>query len=344
MKARLAALITGSLIALLAVPATAHEPGDLTLYLWDGGGGQFLYKAHPNGSEEERLADFAPYFLGGTQTAISPNGNKVAYFGRGEFRTNIFVSKMSGGEPLRLTGGQGIKEDPAWSPNGRKIVADCGSQLCVMKSNGDGRPRDLTDNGYSENDPQWSPDGKWIAFDTAKGLMKIRPDGSDLTKLTDHDRHARPRWSPDSDIIVFNKSEGKVGHLFRIRSDGSGMRKITDANRRVDEEHDWAPDGSRLVFVRTEYRRSNSCSHLWTIKPNGHKANRISGCFRHSGDVSLYPVWSPDSQRIAYIAGYRPKPDDDLVGAVFTKRRGGQDTERIMERGDDFDDIFGLDW
>ncbi|TMF93251.1 MAG: hypothetical protein E6I04_15440 [Chloroflexi bacterium] len=46
----------------------------------------------------------------------------------------------------------------------------------------------------------WSPDGRWIVFER-KGsdaqLFAVRPDGSDLTQLTDGRGYkALPRWRP----------------------------------------------------------------------------------------------------------------------------------------------------
>ncbi len=48
--------------------------------------------------------------------------------------------------------------------------------------------------------PEWSPDGDWIAFtgdrDGGTDIFVVRPDGSDLTRVTTDLGGARPRWLP----------------------------------------------------------------------------------------------------------------------------------------------------
>jgi Tol biopolymer transport system component len=333
------------LAGLFAQPAVAHPPGDLAFYKWNGDGDQFVFRAHPDGSQESELAPYAPYFSDG-ELAISPDGDKVAFYGRGEFRTNIYVQGFSDAEPIRLTSGPRVKESPAWSPDGKRIVADCGRQLCVMRSNGAGDPRNLTHNDYGENSPEWAPSGRWIAFTTAKGIMKIRPDGSGLTRLTRDGSDSEPIWSPDSKVIVFNRRERRSSRLFRMHANGDGVRAVTDEVRRFDEEQDWAPDGSRLTFIRSRYIQSEDrfCLKIWTIKPNGAAPKAISDCFFGSSFSSLYPAWSPDSDRIAYITGHRSDPSEEFVDDVFSIKRDGSDRRQVTHTTDHFDFIFGLDW
>jgi Tol biopolymer transport system component len=343
------AIVFGGLllfVGFLPAPAVAHPPGDFAFYKWDGEGGGSVYRGHPDGSAETDLAPYAPYFSDG-ELAISPDGARVAFYGRGEFRTNIFVQHFSQDEPTQLTQGPGIKEGPSWSPDGRKIVADCGRQLCVMRSNGDGDPRKLTHNDYGENSPEWAPNGRWIVFSTDKGLMKIHPDGSKLRRLTRVGVDSEPQWSPDSDLIVFNRDRARSSRLFRIRVNGDGLKALTEEQRRrFDAEQDWAADGSRLVFVRKKPVPNEDyfCAKIWTIKPNGDGATSISDCFFGASFSLLNPVWSPDSERIAYIARHRPTPNADRVDDVFSINREGSDRRQMTNTADTFATLFGLDW
>lgn len=64
----------------------------------------------------------------------------------------------------------------------------------------------------ADRDPAWSPDGHWIAFwawnagDLRAGIWLIRPDGTDLTQLTEAFGADAfyPSWSPDGSTIAFS--------------------------------------------------------------------------------------------------------------------------------------------
>ncbi len=78
--------------------------------------------------------------------------------------------------------------------------------------------------------PSWSPDGQWIAFTTEYVLYKIRPDGSDLTRLTHSDARDKWRfaWSPDGRQLAYGTSmttDRKQRGLHIVNSDGIGSEK-----------------------------------------------------------------------------------------------------------------------
>lgn len=85
--------------------------------------------------------------------------------------------------------------------------------------------------------PTWSPDGAWIIFlsnleGDSMDLYRIRPDGTDLQRLTDTPKtERRPSWSQDGQWLAFT-SGNAIGYIERIRIDGS--------------EHLSLPNGSRI--------------------------------------------------------------------------------------------------
>ena len=98
--------------------------------------------------------------------------------------------RADGSHPRRL--GRGT--EPAWSPDGRRIVFTGPRQvrvsrpdLWVMRSDGSHRRR-LTANRASDRSADWSPDGRWIAFASDRGrshdVWRIRPDGSGAVRVT----------------------------------------------------------------------------------------------------------------------------------------------------------------
>ena len=68
---------------------------------------------------------------------------------------------------MQLNSSSGNEFDPAWSPDGRKIVyvsgEEDGNQVYVMNVDGSGSTR-LTFDDSNKADPAWSPDGNQIAY------------------------------------------------------------------------------------------------------------------------------------------------------------------------------------
>jgi Tol biopolymer transport system component len=63
--------------------------------------------------------------------------------------------------------------------------------------------------------PKWSPDGKQIAFTSTRDgnyeVYLIRPDGTGLRNLTQHDAVDKdPAWTPDGSQVTFvSNRDGK---------------------------------------------------------------------------------------------------------------------------------------
>lgn len=102
---------------------------------------------------------------------------------------------------------------PAWSPDGNRIAfvslsGDDGYHaLHVVDADGSNEsvvtPRD---EGAIDR-PTWSPDGERIAFSKCRAgscdIFAVRPDGTELTRLTNVDIAVNPSWSPDGSVIAF---------------------------------------------------------------------------------------------------------------------------------------------
>lgn len=116
---------------------------------------------------------------------------------------------------------EGTNDTPRWSPDGRSLVfarqnmsPEAGSAWtsgAVYTIGADGRGLErVTPAGVFAVDPSWSPDGATITFiniemivnknhttvtDMLEDVYTIRPDGSEMQRLTDDGRSYGPRWT-----------------------------------------------------------------------------------------------------------------------------------------------------
>jgi TolB protein len=98
---------------------------------------------------------------------------------------DICVIDPDGSSPTRLTSSDNWTQhsDPAWSPDGTRIIYSCGGRTCVMSRDG-ANVSTLTNNGVV---PSWAPDGTKIAvvrlFPGNFEVMVMNADGSGVTVL-----------------------------------------------------------------------------------------------------------------------------------------------------------------
>src|SRR5262245_1567288 len=93
---------------------------------------------------------------------LSPDGKTIVF----ELLGDLYTLPSAGGEATRITSGQGYDMQPAFSPDGRKLVfiSDRNGSENVWLANSDGtKPRALT-TGERDNymSPIWTPDGEYV--------------------------------------------------------------------------------------------------------------------------------------------------------------------------------------
>jgi Tol biopolymer transport system component len=124
------------------------------------------------------------------------------------------------------------------------------------------------------------------------------------------------------------------GAIFTINPDGSGERQVTHPSQRTrDDQPDWSPDGSLLVFTRSAPNRPYA---VYTVRPDGLALRRLTAACRKGARCPEYvvPAFSPDGRRIAFAGG---------PGIVVTDRNGRHERVVVRSRTEVEDPQFSPD-
>lgn len=132
---------------------------------------------------------------------------------------------------------------PTWSPDGHRLafvsgirIPDEGTFLDMeVLDLGTGERETLPLDLEGMSDPQWSPDGDWLLFAGspdrfgARDLYLVRPDGNDLTRLTETQYdELTPSWSPDGRRIAFASDRDGNFEIYVMEADGSRPVRLTN--------------------------------------------------------------------------------------------------------------------
>jgi serine/threonine protein kinase len=204
--------------------------------------------------------------------ALSPDGKMVAYVRESNGKQDLYVSRVAGGEHVRLTNDDSRKDGPQFSPDGERLTFvryaanPAQPEICLIPSLGGQVVPLLPDAQY----PAWSPDGNSLAFILRKpgepeALAVSVTDGSNIrTILKGDDVYpflSSPSWSPDGTTLTVSRSRGGMNRdIWIVPARGGEATRLTkDAAGVVSDWPVFAPDGRGVVH------RSNrgGASNLW---------------------------------------------------------------------------------
>ena len=178
------------------------------------------------------------------------------------------------------------------APRRSKILCSVNSSVYQVYSDGS-QAQALTkpSDGYFSA-PRWSPDGsKFSAVSNNKANILV-PGAGPVKSVADC--QTVPRWSPDGTKLLFMQA----GKLFVCNSDGSGLRDLSVGISPlvIHGGYSWSPDSRRVAYC-TLNNYNIWTGRCWVVNVDG--SNRKQICPSNS----LFPSWSPDGTKIAFL-GY----------------------------------------
>ena len=267
----------------------------------------------------------------------------------GDRRKHLFVVGLDGGDERQLTDGDCEDEEPAWSPDGSRIVfssmrgdrwdAELVEALYELEVDAEGaEPRRLSQPDESATMASFSPDGTLIAYrhEPEDGtyphhgqIAVMRADGSDRRVLTASlDRQCTPYplirepvW--DGGRVAFRVEDGGNIHIYTAAADGSDEPELLVGGEQSTGLYDLA-DG---VLV---YTSSTSTRPHELFGGNGKRMTSVSDEFvsgRELGEAERFKAVSADGTEVDAWLVRPPGFDETRSYPVLLTIHGGPFTQ-----------------
>lgn len=194
----------------------------------------------------------------------------------------LYKAPLAGGDAVQISG----KEGPAGmlhflhgvSPDGQQLAfvgvqaeitptsfRFVTAEICTIGADGHGFAQ-ITSGGALSDGPEYSPDGQWLYFNTEAfcghaQIARMRPDGSEITRLTDEPTvDWFPHISPDGQLAVhLAYPPGTQGHpadlwvdLKLVRGgDWAGATCVAHlfGGQGTINVNSWSPDSRQFAYV-----------------------------------------------------------------------------------------------
>ncbi len=238
--------------------------------------------------------------------ALSPDNSTLAMALQG----TIWIIPVEGGKAKSITDEMGDCQEPAWSPDGGKIVFHSyrDGTYHIWTINKDGSDLTQLTSGISDNrEPDWSPDGKSIIFSSDRSgnydIWQIDLESKTLKQLTsDKANDSNPAFSNSGTKIAFVSNRTESG--IYILENGAEKLAVPEAMRIAAPS--WNTDDTKLSYVaftgKTMLFDDKNTSYIYLANLNDGSTEQIS-----TGDEDLFPFrinWTSDHKLIYTADGH----------------------------------------
>jgi len=227
--------------------------------------------------------------------------------------------QLVGVNPVQLTFSEGDKANPAWSPDGSKLLYSGFSKGFTANGNPlamdiwlldlsvpDAQAVDISLRQRDDKYPSWSPVGNMIVYtsyyrdDGIPQLFMTDPQGEKQTRLSLPFAESYATWTPNAEFLLFVQSTGNLNvvymrdkysqytngeHKFDRMSDEGRLGSVSQPNLSLD--------GALLAYTQT----SGSKTNIY-VAPFADRGKTITA-LTSSGKDS-WPCWSPDGQWLLF--------------------------------------------
>lgn len=264
----------------------------------------------------------------------SPQGDRIAYFGREGEKFGLIVARTDGSgarfvadvlgtnHPLPTSG-----ERMAWSPDGRQVAFVSATPGPEADANGD--PMVITRYLYKptagEGLTRFNDNRRLHIFvaDVATGQVRQLTDGVYYEHSLD--------WSPRGDEILFVSNREPDPDrffnydIFAVRVADGVVRRLTET-KSAEYNPTWSPDGRRIAYLGTRRDLTSSettmeDTHVWVMNADGTNRQEVVRLDNRQGA----PQWSGDGRWLYFtmqdhgnVHLYRQDPSDGQAARVLS--------------------------
>lgn len=192
------------------------------------------------------------------QAVASPDRTRIAFSSNRAGSFDLWVMDADGRNQHRLTADPGVEGEPAWTPDGARIIYTYTAspktglpQIAAIRVDGADN-RALTTAPGGNHAPDVSPDGATIAFvstrDGNSRIYAMSPDGSGQRRMTKgSDRESNPRYLSNGDLFYVTE-RGGGSRVHRLAAGPAQPVTVLETNRPV-LSLDVSRDGSRIAYT-----------------------------------------------------------------------------------------------
>jgi serine/threonine-protein kinase len=195
---------------------------------------------------------------------ISPDGSKLITIVNQGPSADLWIYDWQRGSKTRLTDGNGVYGNPAWSPDGRYVVFSSSGGMLWTRADGAGKPQPLTVSNAHQFPGSFTTDGRRLVFselNPAGGLIKtvlvdggsrqLRADKPEVFLQTSSALPS-PAFSPDGRWLAYSDAESGSYEVYVRAFPDKGTRWLISNGGGMMPA--WSRNG-RELFYRTEDSR-----------------------------------------------------------------------------------------
>jgi Tol biopolymer transport system component len=209
------------------------------------------------------LQPFATSLGSASHAALSPDGHRVALISEDDGTPEVWVQDVAGGPPRRLTDENVYVNQPAWSPDGTRILFTTWGSIRAVSPEG-GAAVTVLDDAWNPSVGRLS--GR-LVFERREEVWSADLDGGNARKISgiperDHRVSERlPTLSPDESMIALVHAVDRPwGDIWIVPDAGGPARQITTDAKAMGRPA-WSADGRTIVFAS----RAAGTLTLWQV-------------------------------------------------------------------------------